>query len=163
MKKKTNRYCCSVAKSCLTLYNPMDCSMPGFPVLHYQSLLKFISIESVMLSNHFILRCFLLLLLSIFSNITVFSRELFPSDGQSIGASASALVLSMNIQGWFPLPLTGLISLLSKGISRVFSSTTIWKHQFFSIQLPLLSNSHIHVGKTIALTICTFVGKVKIT
>ena len=56
---------------------------------------------------------------------------LFTSDGQSIGASASASVLSMNIQGWFPWELTGLISLLPKGLSRVFSSTTIQKHQFF--------------------------------
>ena len=64
------------------------------------------------------------------------------SGGQSIGASVSAPVLPMNIQGWFPLGLTGLISLLSKGPSRVFSSTTIWKHQFLSAQ-TLWSNSHI--------------------
>ena len=57
---------------------------------------------------------------------------LFMSDDQSFGASASASVLPMNIQGWFPLGLTGLISLLSKGLSRVFSSTTVRKHQFFS-------------------------------
>ena len=60
--------------------------------------------------------------------------ELFTSGGQSIGTSASASVLPMNIQGWFPLGLTGLISLLSKGLSRVFSSTTIWKHQFYGAQ-----------------------------
>ena len=59
---------------------------------------------------------------------------LFASGGQSIGASASASVLPMNIQGWFPLGLTGLISLLSKGLSRVFSSTTIQRHQFFGTQ-----------------------------
>ena len=59
----------------------------------------------------------------------------FASGGQSIGASASASVLPMNIQGWFPLGLTGLISLLSKGLSRIFSSTTIWKDQFFVAQL----------------------------
>ena len=57
--------------------------------------------------------------------------RLFASGGQSIGASASASVLPMSIQSWFPLGLTGLISLLSKGLSRVFSSTTVWKHQFF--------------------------------
>ena len=68
--------------------------------------------------------------------------RLFQSDGQSIGASSS--VLLMNIQGWFPLRLTGLISLLSKGLSRIFSSTTIWKYQFFSAQPSLWSNSHIH-------------------
>ena len=59
---------------------------------------------------------------------------LFESGGQSIGVSASASVLSMNIQSWFPLGLTGLISLLSKWFSRVFSSITIWKHPFFSAQ-----------------------------
>ena len=67
--------------------------------------------------------------------------QLFASGGQSIGASAS--VLPMNIQGWFPLQLTSFISLLSKGLSRVFSSTTIWKHQFLGTQPSLLSSSHI--------------------
>ena len=65
------------------------------------------------------------------------------SAGQSIGASASASVILMNIQGCFPLGLTGLISLQSKGLSRIFFSTTIWKHQFFSFQPILWSNSHI--------------------
>ena len=69
--------------------------------------------------------------------------QLFASGGQSIGASASASVLQMNIQGWFPLELTGLISLLSKGLSRIFSSTTIWRHKFFHAQTFLWSNSHI--------------------
>ena len=66
---------------------------------------------------------------------------LFTSGGQSTGASAS--VLPMNIQGWLPLGLAGLISLLSKGLSRVFSNTTVWKHQFFIPQPSLWSNSHI--------------------
>ena len=69
----------------------------------------------------------------------------------------------MNIHSWFPLRLTGLISLQSKGLSRVFSSTTVGKHQFFSAQLSLWSNSHIHtwqLEKTIALTIWNFVSKV---
>ena len=70
--------------------------------------------------------------------------QLFASGGQSIGVSASASVLPMNIQGWFPLGLTGLSSLPSKGLSRVFSNTTVQKHQFFSTQLSLWSNSHIH-------------------
>ena len=70
--------------------------------------------------------------------------QLFLSDDQSTGPSASASVLSMNIQGWFPLGLTGLISLLSKGLSRVFSSITIQKHKFFHTQHSLWSNSHIH-------------------
>ena len=68
--------------------------------------------------------------------------RLFASGDQSIGASAS--VLPVNIQGWFPLGLTGLISLQYKGLSRVFSSTTVWKHQLFSTQPCLWSNSHIH-------------------
>ena len=68
--------------------------------------------------------------------------QLFTSGGQSIGASAS--VLPMNIQDWFSLQLTGLISLQSKGLSRVFSNTTVQKHQFFRAQLSSQSNSHIH-------------------
>jgi len=72
--------------------------------------------------------------------------QFFASGGQSVGASASASVLPMNIQGWFPLELTGLISLLPKGLSRVFSTTTIAKHQFFGAQLSLWSSSHIHIG-----------------
>ena len=86
--------------------------------------------------------------------------QFFASGGQSIRASAS--VLPVNIQDWFPLGLTGWISLQSKGVSRVFSNTTVQKHQFFSAQLSLQSNSHPHTTtrKTIALTRWTFVGKV---
>ena len=87
----------------------------------------------------------------------------FTSGGQSIRTSASASVLSMNIQGWFPLGFTSLISLLFKGFSRVFSSTTIQKQHFFSPQSSLWSNSHIctmTTGKSIALTIQTFFSKV---
>ena len=110
-----------------------------------QSLLKFMSIESVMPSNHLILCCPLLLLPSILPSIRVFSNESVLTSGwQSIRASSSASVLPINIQDWFPLGLTGLISLLSKGLSRVFSCTTVQKHQFFSAQLSLWSNSHIH-------------------
>ena len=69
--------------------------------------------------------------------------QLFTSGGWNIGASASASVLPMNIQEWFPLRLSGLISLLSKGLSRVFSSTTVQKHQFFGTLPSLLSSSHI--------------------
>ena len=69
--------------------------------------------------------------------------QFFTSGSQSIGVSASASVLPMNIQGWFPLRLTSLNSLLSKGLSRVFSNTTVWKHQLFSAQPSLWSNSHI--------------------
>ena len=85
--------------------------------------------------------------------------QLFASGGQSIGVSASTSVLPMNIQDWFPLGLTGLISLQSKGLWRVFSNTTVQKHQFFSVQPALWSNSHMTTGKTIALTRQTFVGK----
>ena len=70
--------------------------------------------------------------------------QLFSWGGQSTGVSASASVLPMNIQGWFPLGLTGLISLQSKGLSRVFSNTTVQKHQFFGAQLSSQSNTHIH-------------------
>ena len=70
--------------------------------------------------------------------------QFFASAGQSIGISASASVLPMNIQDWFPLGWTGWISLLSKWLSGVFSNTTVQRHQFFSIQLSLQSNSHIH-------------------
>ena len=92
-----------------------------------------------------ILSCWPLLVLpSIFPSIRVFSKsQLFPSGDQSIGASALASVLPMNIQGWFPLGLIGLIPLLSRGLSRVFSSTTVWKHQFFGAQPSLWSNSHV--------------------
>ena len=88
----------------------------------------------------------------------------FASSGQSIGASASTSVLPMSIQGWFPLGLTALISLLSRGLSRTFSSSTIWKHQFSNAQSSLWPNSHIHTmttGRIIAIwTIWTFVSKV---
>ena len=87
---------------------------------------------------------------------------IFASGGQSIGASTSASVLPMNIQDWLPLGWTGLISLLSKELSRVFYSSTVRKHQFFGIQPSLWSNWHPHMitGKTIALTIWIFVGEV---
>ena len=70
--------------------------------------------------------------------------QLYPSSGQSTGALASASVLLMNIQDWFPLGLTGLISLQSEGLSRVFSNTTVQKYQFFGAQPCLWSNFHIH-------------------
>ena len=88
---------------------------------------------------------------------------LFASGSQSIGTSASSSVLPMNIQGWVPLRLIGLISLQSRGFSRVLPSTTVGRHQFFSAQPSLLSNSYICMWlleKIIALTIQTFVGKV---
>ena len=122
------------------------------------------SIESVMPSNHLILCHLLLLLPSIFPASQSFPMsQFFAGAGQSIGASASASVLPMNIQDWFPLELTGLISLRSKGFSRVLSSTIVGKHQFFGTQPSLWSNSHNRTKKKknpVTLTIQTFVGKV---
>ena len=107
-------------------------------ITNSQSLLKLMSIESVMPYNYLILSCSLLLLPSIFPNIRVFSKEsVLPIRWPSIGVSASASVLPMNILDWFPLGWTGWISLQSKGLSRVFSNTTIQKRQFFGSQLSL--------------------------
>ena len=119
-----------------------------------QSLLKFMSTESMMLSNHLILCCPLFLFPSIFSSFRVFSNE-------------SALCIrwpkywrfsicpSNEYSGSIPLGLIGLMSLQSKGLSRVFSNTTVQKHQFFGTQLSLWSNPYIHtwqLEKNIALT-----------
>ena len=137
--------CYSVAKSCLTLCNPMDCSTPGFSVLISQGLLKLMPIESVMPSNHLILCCPLSSCPQSFPASGSFPMSwLFASAGQSTGASASASVLPMNIQGWFPLGLTSW-SPHSPRDSQVFSSTMIRKHQFFGTQPALWSNSHIHI------------------
>ena len=114
-------------------------------ITNSRSLLKLMSIESMITSNHLILSCPLLLLPSIFPGIRVFSNEsVLHINGQSIEVSASASVLPLNIQDWLPLGLTSWISLQSKGLSRVFSNTTVQKHQFFGAQLSLWSNSHIH-------------------
>ena len=95
-------------------------------------------------SNHHILCRLLLLLPSIFPSIRVFSNESAPSSGQSIGLSASTSVLPMNTQDWSPLGWTGWIYLQSKGLSRIFSNTTVQKHQFFGPQPSSQFNSHIH-------------------
>ena len=123
--------CCSVAKSCLILCDPTDCSSPGFSVLHYLlGFFKFMSIESVMLSNNLTLCCPLLLCLQSFPASGSFPVSwCFASGGQRIGASASASVLQIFIQDWFPLGLIGWIFFQSKGLSRVFSNTTVQKHQ----------------------------------
>ena len=111
----------------------------------FRSLLKLMSIELAMPSNHLVLCCPLLLLQSFPPSESFLMSQFFTSGGQSIGASASASVLPVNIQDWFPfLGLTGLISLLSKGLSRVLSNITVEKHQFFSAQPSLWPNSHIH-------------------
>ena len=139
--------CCSITKLCLTLCDPMDCSTPGFPVFHY--LLEFSQTHVHWVSGAYP---------TISSSVTLSSScpqsfpasgsfpmsHLFISGSQTIGTSASASGLPMNIQGWFPLGLIGLISLLSKRLSKVFSGTTVQKHQFFGAQPSLWSNSHIH-------------------
>ena len=135
--------------SCVRLSDPMDCSTPGSLSFFIScNLLGLMSIESVMPSNYLILCCPLLLFPSIFLSVRDLS-QLFISSGQNTGASASGSVLPMNIQGWFPFGLTGLISLLPKRLSRVFSSTTVWKPQFFSTQPSSWSN----------LPICTWYCK----
>ena len=107
-------------------------------ITNSQSLLKLMSIESVMPSNHLILCHPLLLPPSIFPSIRVFSNEsVHCIRWPKYWNSASSSVLPMNIQDWFPLRWTGWISLQSKGLSRVFSNTTVQKHQFFSPQLSL--------------------------
>jgi len=111
----------------------------------FQSLLQHMSIEPVMSSNHLILYHPLFLLPSVFLSIRVFSNELalcirWPKYWSSVSAS----VLPMNIQDWSPLGLSGLISLQFKGLSTVCSNTAVQKHQFFSTQSSLWSNSHIH-------------------
>ena len=134
--------CCSVAQLCPTLCDPMDCSTPGFPVPHY--LLEFAQTQVHWVGD------------AISSSVIPFSSclqsfptsgsfqisQLFASGGQSIGGSALTSILLMNIQGWFLLGLTGLI-LQSKELSRIFSSNTVWRHQFFGTQPSLWFNSHV--------------------
>ena len=131
-------------------------------ITNSQSLLKLMPIESVMPSNHLILCHPLLLPPSVFPSIRVFSNESFfaPSD-QSIGVSASASVLPMNIQDWFPLGLNGWISLHSKGRSSFLQhhsskASILQRSAFFIVQL---SHLYMTTRKTIALTRQIFVGK----
>ena len=135
-------YCCSVAKLCLTVCNSVDYSTSGsVSFIIFWSLLKFMSIEEVMPSNHFILCCSILLLPSQHQGLFQWVSS---SHQVAKVMGVSAPTLPMNIQGWFPLGMSGLISLLSKELSRVFSSTTIQKHQFFGTQPFFWSNCHIH-------------------
>ena len=128
-----------------TLCNTMDCSTPGFPVHQHRPELAQTPVHRV---GDAIQPSHLLLSHSpsvFFPSIRVFPMsQFFASGGQTVGASASASVLPVNIKEWFALRLTGLISLQSKGLSRVFSNTTVQKHQFFGAQLSSQSNSHIH-------------------
>ena len=156
----------SVTHLCPTLCNLMDCSTPGFPVLYQlleacsnscpssQWCHPTISSSVVPLSSR---------LQSFPASGPFPMSQFFTSGGQSIGVSASVSVLPMNIQDWFPLGLTGWISLQSKRFSRVFSNIIVQKHQLFGAQLSLQSNSHIHtrlLEKTAAFTRWTFIGKV---
>ena len=128
----------SVAQSCLTLCDPMDCS---FPVHHQLLELAQTHVHPTISSS---VMPFSFCLQSFPASGSFLMSQFFTSGGQSFGASSLASVLPKNIQDWFPLQLTGLISLRSKGLSRVFSNTTVQKHQFFGVQLSLRSNSHIH-------------------
>ena len=111
-------------------------------ITNSQSSLKLMCIESVMPSSHLIVHSSSPQSLPASGSFEM--SQLFAWGGQSIGVSASASVLPKNTQGWSPLGWTGWISLQSKGLSRIFSSTTVQKHQFFSAQLSSQSNSHIH-------------------
>ena len=125
--------CCfhSVTLLCLTLCDPMDYSTPGLPVHHQlPELAQLMSTESVMPSNHLILcRSLLFLFQSLPASGSFPRSQFFVSGGQNIGVSTLASDLPVNIQDWFPLGWTGWISLQSKGLSRVFSNTTIQNGQ----------------------------------
>ena len=108
------------------------------------SLLKSTSIDSVMLANHLICPPISSCPQSFPASGSFPISWFFASGGQNIGVSASTLVLPMNIEDWFPLEWTSLISLQSKGLSRAFCNTTVQKHQFFGPQSSSKSNSHIH-------------------
>ena len=137
----------SVAHSCLTLCNPMGCSTtrPPCPSPAPGACSNSCPLSQwchPTISSSVIL--FFSCLLSFPASGSLLMRQFFTPGGQSIGVSASTSILPMNIQDWFPLGLTGLISLLSKGLSRVFSNTILQKHQFFSAQFSLWPNSHTH-------------------
>ena len=120
--------CCSAAQSCLTLCDPMDCSMPSFPVCHHVLELAQTHVHWVgdaIQPSHPLSSPFSSCLQSFPASGSFPVSRLFTSGGQIIGASASALVFPINIQYWYPLGLTGLISFQSKGLSRIFSNTTV--------------------------------------
>ena len=165
-------HCCSVAQSCLTLCNPMDCSLPAFLVLH--CLLEFVQTHVHWVSDaiqppHSL------------SSASPPAFNLFQHQGllNELALdiswpeywSFSFSISPHNIQGWFPLGLMGLIFMLSKGLSRVFSSTTVRKYQLLGAQTSLWYNYHIHtwllektkhnkIKQNIALTRWAFVNKV---
>ena len=137
----------SIFQLCLTLCNPMNHSMPGLPVHH--QLLEFTQthvhqVGDAIQPSHPLSSLSPPAPKSLPASGSFPMSQLFTWGGQSIGVSASASVLPMNTWDWSPLGWTGWISLQSKGLSRVFSNTTVQKHQFFSAQLSSQSNSHIH-------------------
>ena len=144
---KSKWCCCSVARLFQLSATPWTAShQASLSITICQSLLRLTPIELVMpftISSSVTLFSFCLQSIPASGSFPV--RQLFASGGQSIGASGSASVLPMNIQGWFPLGLTVLITLQYKGLSRVFSSTTVWKHQYFGAQPSLWSNAHIRI------------------
>ena len=142
----------------------MDCSTPGFPVHHQLPELIQTHVHRVsdaIQPSHPIVP-FSSCLQSFPASESFLISQFFTSDGRSIGTSASASVLPMNILDWSPLGWTGWISWKSKGLSRVFSNTTVQKHQFFGAQPTLWSSSQIHYEywKNHSLTRWIFVGKV---
>ena len=145
-ESKVRCCCCTVGKLCPTLWDPIDCSTPGYSVLHYLTEFAQTHVhwfgDAIQPSHSLLSPSSPSLSLSQYQSFPM--SQLFSSGGQSIGALVSASVLPMNIQGWFPLGLTGFISLQSKGFSRVFLNTTVQKHQFFGAHLSLQSNSYIH-------------------
>ena len=142
--KKRGQFSSFQPLSRCTLCNPMDCSTPGFPdIINSQSLFKLMSIELVMPSNHLGLCHPLLPLPSIFPRIRVFSNELaLCIRWPKYWSFRFSISPSINSRGWFPLGLAGLISLLPKGIPRVFSSITFQKYQYFDTQFSLCTYGH---------------------
>ena len=132
--------------TCVPVFaTPMDFSTPSpLSLTISQSLPKFLFTALVMPSSHLILWC-PLLLLSFPQSGTFPMSHLFTSDDQNTGASASASVLPGNIQVWSPLSLTSLTSLLSEGLSGVFSSTSVWRYQFFGVLPSLWPSSYNHL------------------
>ena len=132
--------------SCVRLFaTPRPARQASLSITNSRSSLRLTSIESVMPSSHLILCRPLLLLPPIIPASESFPMsQLFAWGGQSTGVSASASFPPKKSQGWSPSEWTGWISLQSKGLSRVFSNTTVQKHQFFSTQVSSQSNSHIH-------------------
>ena len=136
----------SVAKSCPTLCDHMNHSAPGLPVHH--QFPEFTQTRPLSQWCHLTISSSVVTISSCLQSLPTSGyfqmSQLFASGGQSIGVSASTSVLPVNNQDWSPLGWTGWISLQSKGLSRVFSNTTVQKHQFFGGQLSSQSNSHIH-------------------